>query len=138
MLCRLPSYVNSVRVCENGQSRAARPAGHFATSHTYSTRGHVSVPRDEVAELSAPLARTLVLDIAARRGMPKEPLGPDGKKLIRRLAASFAECSAEAKQYGACVKLHLESVQKGACEAEFARLQTCFRGALTKARARGQ
>ena len=70
---------------------------------------------------------------------PKEPpLGADGKKLIRRLAASFGSCSEEAKRYGACVKLHLESVQQGACEAEFVALQTCFRTALSKARARGQ
>ena len=64
-------------------------------------------------------------------------LGSDGKKLIRRLASSFAECSADAKAYGACVQLHLESVQKDACAAEFRRLQTCFRTATTKARARG-
>ena len=70
--------------------------------------------------------------------MPKEPTGADGKKLIRRLAASFAECSEDARKYGVCIKLHLESVQKGACEAEFLALQKCFRGALSKARARGQ
>ena len=71
--------------------------------------------------------------------MPKEPpLGADGKKLIRRLASSFAECSEHARLYGACIKLHVESVQKGACEAEFTALQRCFRGALSKARASGK
>ena len=70
--------------------------------------------------------------------MPNAGPGPDGKKLIRRLAASFAECSEDARRYGVCVKQHLESVQKGACEAEFIKLQQCFRGALAKARARGQ
>ena len=43
----------------------------------------------------------------------KEPhFGPDGKKLIRRLAASFGECADDARKYGACIKLHYESVQK--------------------------
>ena len=69
----------------------------------------------------------------------KEPhFGPDGKKLIRRLAASFGECADDARKYGACIKLHYESVQKGACEAEFLALQRCFRASLTKAKARGQ
>ena len=64
--------------------------------------------------------------------MPKEPpLGADGKKLIRRLASSFAECSASARAYGACLQLHLESVEKNACEKEFAALRSCFRAALT-------
>ena len=70
--------------------------------------------------------------------MKETPLGPDGKKLIRRLAASFVECKEHASLYGTCVKQHLESVQKGACEAEFLALTKCFRTALTKARARGQ
>ena len=65
-------------------------------------------------------------------------LGDDGKKLIRRLASSFAECSNEAKNYGACLKLHYEAVQQGACEKEFRALQSCFRKQISKARARGQ
>ena len=65
-------------------------------------------------------------------------LGADGKKLIRRLAASFAECSADAKAYGACVSLHFDSVQKGACETEFRKLQACFRKASAKARSAGK
>lgn len=65
-------------------------------------------------------------------------LGEDGKKLIRRLASSFAECSNEAKTYGACLKLHYEAVQKSACEAEFQALQACFRKQISKARTRGQ
>ena len=68
----------------------------------------------------------------------KDLLGTDGKKLIRRLASSFAECSADAKAYGTCVSLHFDSVQKGACEAEFRKLQTCFRKASAKARAAGK
>ena len=65
-------------------------------------------------------------------------LGADGKKLIRRLAASFAQCSADAKAYGACVSLQLEGVQKGTCEEEFRKLQTCFQKAASKARAAGK
>ena len=69
----------------------------------------------------------------------KEPiLGADGKKLIRRLASSFAECSTQAKAYGVCVSLHLESVQKGACKKEFQALQTCFRKSIAHARTRGR
>jgi hypothetical protein len=71
-------------------------------------------------------------------GLKEPPLGPDGKKLIRRLASSFAACSEDARRYGACVKLHLESVEKGACEKEFQALTRCFRESLNKAKARGQ
>ena len=70
--------------------------------------------------------------------MKEPPLGADGKKLIRRLASSFAQCTDKAQAYGACIKIHLEGVRKGDCEAEFNALQQCFRAALTKARARGQ
>ncbi len=69
---------------------------------------------------------------------PEPPLGADGKKLIRRLASSFAQCTEHAQAYGACIKIHFEGVRKGDCEAEFKALQTCFRTALTKARAKGQ
>jgi len=65
-------------------------------------------------------------------------LGSDGKKLIKRLATSFAECSSDAKAYGVCVSQHLESVQQGACEREFRKLQACFRKAAAKARAAGK
>jgi hypothetical protein len=68
---------------------------------------------------------------------PRSDLGPDGKKFIRRLASSFAECSEHAAKYGACVKAHFDSVQKGACETEFQALQQCFRAQAAKARARG-
>ena len=68
-------------------------------------------------------------------------LGKDGKKLVRRLASSFAACRDDAAAYGQCIKLHLESVQKGACEKEFLALSECFRKAIGSAReifARGQ
>ena len=68
---------------------------------------------------------------------PPSDLGKDGKKLIRRLASSFAECSGAARAYGQCVKLHLDSVQKGQCEKEFRALSECFRKEIGKARARG-
>ena len=63
--------------------------------------------------------------------MKESPWGADGKKLIRRLAASTAECAEDARRYGACVKLHLESVQQGAPRAcieatlQSARRETC-------------
>ena len=66
------------------------------------------------------------------------PLGHDGKKLIRRLASSFASCTEDARRYGQCIKSHLEGVQKGACEKEFQALALCFRKEIAKARARGQ
>jgi hypothetical protein len=66
------------------------------------------------------------------------PLGRDGKKLIRRLASSFAGCSDDARAYGACVKAHLEGVSHRACEKEFQALALCFRKQLASARARGQ
>ena len=76
--------------------------------------------------------------LALERMKPEPPLGADGKKLIRRLASSFAQCTEHAQAYGACIKIHFEGVRKGDCEAEFKALQTCFRTALTKARAKGQ
>ena len=63
--------------------------------------------------------------------------GPDGKKFIRRLATSFAACSDASRQYGQCVAVHFESVQKGACEKEFRALADCLRKEASKARARG-
>ena len=54
------------------------------------------------------------------------------KRFVRRMAAAFAECSIPAKQYGQCIKTHLDGVQKGACEKEFASLNRCFRAALCK------
>ena len=63
--------------------------------------------------------------------------GADGKKLIRRLATSFAQCSDASRQYGLCIKLHLDGVQKGACEKEFQALTECFRKEIAKSRARG-
>ena len=69
--------------------------------------------------------------------MPSDPLGKDGKKLIRRLASSFGACASDARQYGSCVALHMESVQKDACAKEFEALMVCFRKEVAKARARG-
>ena len=63
-------------------------------------------------------------------GGKEPPLGADGKKLIRRLASSFAECSGAAKAYGACVAKHFDSVSKGDCQAEFVALQQCFRTSM--------
>ena len=68
---------------------------------------------------------------------PDGVLGHDGKKLIRRLAASFGQCSGPARAYGQCVKVHLDTVRKGACEKEFRALSECFRKEIGKARARG-
>ena len=68
----------------------------------------------------------------------KSDLGPDGKRLIRRLAASFGECRKEAKAYGACLAVYVEGVERNACQQEFAALSGCFRAALAKARTRGQ
>ena len=65
-------------------------------------------------------------------------LGKDGKVLTRRLTSSFGACNEDAKRYGQCIKLHLETVQKGACEKEFAALTQCFHKAMSSARARGQ
>ena len=65
-------------------------------------------------------------------------LGNDGKKLIRRLASSFGACNDDARRYGQCIKQHLETLQKGACEKEFMALTQCFRKAMGNARARGQ
>ncbi len=65
----------------------------------------------------------------------KEPhLGRDGKRLVKRLASSFSECTDQARRYGACIKQHYEAVERGACEKEFLALSRCFRAALTKAR----
>ena len=69
--------------------------------------------------------------------MKEPPVGPDGKKLIRRLAAGFAECKDEAKAYGKCVSVHFDSVEKGACTKEFVALQACFTKNLSKLRAKG-
>lgn len=68
---------------------------------------------------------------------PTAIVGADGKKLIRRLASSFAACKEDAAKYGACVKLHFDSVQHNACEAEFKALQKCFTKQIGKARASG-
>ena len=71
-------------------------------------------------------------------GAKTDPFGSDGKKLIRRLVTSFAECRADAAAYGACVQQHFDSVAHGACETEFRKLSSCFKAATAKARARGQ
>ena len=65
------------------------------------------------------------------------PAPADGKKLIRRLASSFAECTEQSAAYGACIKRHYEAVEQGACEKEFQALRRCFDGAIRKARAKG-
>jgi hypothetical protein len=46
------------------------------------------------------------------------------------MAAAFAECTEPARLYGACVKRHMEGVERGACEKEFNALNRCFRTAL--------
>ena len=58
---------------------------------------------------------------------------PCKKRFVRRMVKSFAECNKEAKAYGACLQLHFEAVEKGACEKEFLALSKCFRGSLAKA-----
>jgi len=58
----------------------------------------------------------------------------DKKRFIRRLAKSFASCTADVKRYGACIRLHYEAVERHACENEFAALQRCFRASLTRER----
>ena len=52
------------------------------------------------------------------------------KRFIRRLAASFAGCSEEAKAYATCVQLHMEGVERGACTAHFLALTGCFKRSL--------
>jgi len=69
--------------------------------------------------------------------MPNTHTGADGKKLIRRLVTSFAQCGDASRQYGQCMKLHLDGVQKGSCEKEFQVLAECFRKEISKSRARG-
>jgi len=56
------------------------------------------------------------------------------KRYVKRLAASFSSCSVEASAYGACLKGHMEAVERGACEAEFRALSKCFRAAIAKQR----
>ena len=67
---------------------------------------------------------------------PATPSASDAhKRFVRRMAASFGGCTEEAKRYGACIKLHMEGVAAGACEAEFMALSKCFRAGLAKAKA---
>ena len=55
------------------------------------------------------------------------PFVTHGEKLIRRLGASFVESNGHDSLSGTCVKLHLESVQEGACEVAFLALSSkCF------------
>ena len=63
--------------------------------------------------------------------------GNDGKKLIRRIAASFGKCSEASRLYGQCIKQQLDSVQHRACEREFQALAECFRREVAQARAGG-
>ena len=69
---------------------------------------------------------------------PKDATGADGKKLIRRLAGAFAQCSDAAKLYGICMSGYYDGVQKGQCDAEFQALKKCFRTQLASARASGR
>lgn len=57
-----------------------------------------------------------------------------GKKFVQRLAHGFGECKQQSAAYGACLKLHYEGVQRGACEKDFQALQQCFTTSLAKAR----
>ena len=52
------------------------------------------------------------------------------KRFVRRLQASFLACTEQSAAYGACLKLHMEGVSRGACEQEFAALHKCFKAAL--------
>lgn len=56
------------------------------------------------------------------------------KRYVRRLAASFASCTTETSAYGACIRGHMEAVERGACETEFRALSKCFRAELAKRR----
>lgn len=56
------------------------------------------------------------------------------KRFVRRLAASFTSCTAEASVYGACVKGKMDAVERGSCEVEFRALSRCFRAQLAKQR----
>ena len=62
------------------------------------------------------------------------PAEEPSKRYMRRLISSFAACTAEAKEYGACVGRHMEGVSRGACEKEFAALSRCFRAGLKRAK----
>lgn len=61
-------------------------------------------------------------------------VGADGKRLIKRLAASYGECREEARRYGACIKHSLDGVERGACDKEFVALSRCFVAAASRAR----
>eukprot|EP00966_Prymnesium_polylepis_P074696 1733417-Prymnesium_polylepis.1 len=52
------------------------------------------------------------------------------KRFVKRMAKSFAECTAEARKYGDCIRVHYEAVELRACEKEFLALQKCFRSSL--------
>jgi len=56
------------------------------------------------------------------------------KRYVKRLAASFASCSAEASAYGLCIKGHMEAVERGSCKTEFSTLSKCFRAQLATQR----
>ena len=59
---------------------------------------------------------------------PKSP-GVDAR-LTARFGLALASCKQSAAAYGACCSRMLPSVERGACEAEFAALRTCFASAL--------
>ena len=58
--------------------------------------------------------------------MPKAP----AVDTTARLRAGLAACSAQAAAYGACCKALLPAVERGACQAEFAALRSCFLATL--------
>lgn len=57
------------------------------------------------------------------------------KVYVRRLAAAFGQCTAQASAYGACVRGQMEAVEVRACEPEFRALSKCFRSHLAKGKA---
>ena len=66
--------------------------------------------------------------------MPDE----QSKRFIRRLASSFAGCTNEAKEYGACVGRFMEGIDRHACAKEFAALSRCFTAGLKHAKSQGR
>ena len=86
---------------------------------------------------AAPAQGAAARAAARRQGAPGSRMARDAehaKRYVKRLAASFSSCSVEASAYGACLKGHMEAVERGACEAEFRALSKCFRAAIAKQR----
>ncbi|KAK8621026.1 hypothetical protein V6N13_140890 [Hibiscus sabdariffa] len=52
------------------------------------------------------------------------------KKTISPLRRILANCSAQAKQYGACVSAKVPEVERDMCLKEFLALKTCMQNTL--------